>query len=678
MKGSRVVFSWLLISIFIPCHAQEIPGPDSVLLKTIPGVVVTANRHNTLLLHSPETIRVIDRESMLNLRFRTAPEALMGSAGAFLQKTNHGGGSPILRGLTGNQTLLLIDGIRMSNSTSRYGPNQYFNTIDLFNLEKIEYLSGSGSVQYGSDAMGGVIHAFTQDPEFSNKAAWGAGILSRAGTHGMEKSLRGSIQFGNKKVALQAGTSWRSFGDLVGGDQTGRQTPSSYKEFDIDFKGRIQLSSTSRLTLAYQRVYQEDVWVYHKVVLENYAINKMDPQKRGLFYSRLHQHIGKGVMESMVLTVSMQESEEGRSLRKSGSDILRTDNDQVRTYAATAEWITTFQRFWKANTGIECYHDGVSSNRSDENLVTKEVLQKRGLYPDGSQMTSLSAYSLHTFDTGKWRATANMRFNQFIIKVPDGMSGLIRLQPSAWVGSLGLMRKLDESSGLFISLNSGFRAPNIDDLGSLGIVDFRYETPNFDLRPEQSLQYQAGYKYHGTRMKGEIFFYRNELFDLIVRNRVEGDSLEGYPVFIKSNTERAYIQGFETSLEFALNDAWHISGNAAYTFGHNISRDEPMRRIPPLFGQLTLEYVCSRFRLNLEWQAAGKQDRLASGDLDDNRIPFGGTPGWNIFNIRVGTAFRFLQADLSLLNLLNRDYRYHGSGVNATGRSAFLTLNIQV
>jgi len=78
--------------------------------------------------------------------------------------------------------------------------------------------------------------------------------------------------------------------------------------------------------------------------------------------------------------------------------------------------------------------------------------------------------------------------------------------------------------------------------------------------------------------------------------------------------------------------------------------------------------------MNLEWQAAGRQYRLAAGDIDDNRIPDGGTPGWNVFNINTGYSWRFIKIDVSLLNLLNQDYRYHGSGVNGYGRSGFLSL----
>jgi outer membrane cobalamin receptor len=199
-----------------------------------------------------------------------------------------------------------------------------------------------------------------------------------------------------------------------------------------------------------------------------------------------------------------------------------------------------------------------------------------------------------------------------------------------------------------------------------------------DLEPEQSFQYQVGYKQKYSRLSGEIFLYRNELYNLIVRNKVPDEIIDGYPVYIKENAERAYIEGIETAWDFELNKSWLISAGMTYTYGQNITKDEPVRRIPPLFGRVATEFRTGNLWLNLEWQAAGSQERLAAGDKDDNRIPSGGTPGWNIFNINSAYTIGVFKIDLSLVNIFNTDYRYHGSGVNGYGRSAFLTLMVSL
>ena len=293
-------------------------------------------------------------------------------------------------------------------------------------------------------------------------------------------------------------------------------------------------------------------------------------------------------------------------------------------------------------------------------------------------MTSIAAFSMHTLSMEQWDITAGVRFNSFINKVTDSALGTTKLTPSALVGNLAVQRKLTGSSNVFASIYTGFRAPNINDLGSLGIVDFRYETPNFDLKPEHSLQYQLGYKFRNRALKAEVFLYRNELYNLIVRNRIEGDSIESYPVYQKKNVERGFVQGAEMGLDLSLNPNWNLSGNMTYTYGQNKTGDEPARRIPPLFGRLATSYHIKNWNLNADWLLAGKQDRLASGDIDDNRIPLGGTPGWNVLNIHGSYSISYITIAVGLQNIFNEDYRYHGSGINGYGRSGVLSVSVSL
>lgn len=671
----------LLTFLFVPglVSAQNQPESsiqDSLKPHAINEVVITARRFNSVVLNTPEAVRAIDNKAIGEYQLRTSPEALALTPGVFVQKTNHGGGSPFIRGLTGNQTLLLFDGIRISNSTMRYGPNQYFNTIDPFSAGRIEVLRGSGSVQYGSDAIGGTVQAFSHETDFTEKADWGGAVLGRISTHEMEQTLHSNISFGNRLVAARAGLSLRKFGDIVGGDTTGRQTPSGYDEADHDFKASVLLSPGTSLTMLYQNVRQTNIPVYHKVVLENYAVNETDPQSRRLAYARLNTDIDAGILKSGIITASYQQTREGRWGRKNSSDILRREYDKVRTFGLSAEALVSNDDLWSGNIGVELYSDLVNSTRSDIDLATSSAVEKRGLYPDGSTMNSLALFTVHSFDLPRWNVTAGARFNSYVINVDDQELGMTKLTPSALVGNLAFMRKLNSGSGLFISLNTGFRAPNIDDLGTLGIVDFRYETPNFDLKPESSFQYQFGYKYSKNGLRGEVYLYRNELYNLITRIRVEEQEIEGYPLYTKENSERAYIQGFETAWDYSPKSWLTLSGSLTYTYGQNITKDEPVRRIPPLFGRLAAEYRPDNWHAGAEWLAAASQKRLARGDIDDNRIPDGGTPGWNIFNLNGGYTWNFLSADLSFRNILNKDYRYHGSGINGYGRSIFLTVQV--
>ena len=668
-----------IISYSITANGNGITAKqDTIRAYTIDEVVITANRKSSFQNETPEAIRIVDRAHAEKYQMRSAPEALQLTPAVFVQKTNHGGGSPIIRGLTGNQTLLLVDGIRLSNATYRYGPNQYLNTIDIFGVEKIEVLRGSGSVQYGSDALGGTIQVFNNDLFFSEQPKWSGSLLTRIATHNMEQSLHADVTYSIGKAAFKAGVTGRNFGDIIGGDSTGKQSPTGYQELDFDLRGKIKLSQSAELTVVFQNVHQYDVPVYHKVQLENYSIYIMDPQIRKLGYIKLNKQLNAGILKSAKFTAALQKTKEGRSSQKNGSDILRYENDEVRSLSFQAEAVTEGGKIWSASSGFEIYNDLVHSSRTDSNTQSGSVSEGRGLYPDGSTMTGIAAYSLHSFDLPGWIFTAGARYNTFIINVEDENIGTARLKPSALVGNLAVLRKLTAGSNLFISAGTGFRAPNIDDLGTLGIVDFRYEIPNYDLQPENSFQYQAGYKYHGSRLSGEIYLFRNELYNLIVRTVVPGDTIEGYPVYRKENIEHAYIEGVETNIGLELCKSLQVNGSLTYTYGQNVTKNEPMRRIPPLFCRLSLDYSDEMWWGSIVWLAATKQDRLATGDISDNRIPAGGTPGWNIFNVNAGYIMKHIKVDFSLENIFNKDYRYHGSGINGYGRLAILSLILNI
>lgn len=182
-------------------------------------LIVSASRKETSSADLPYATEVINDPSRSFQMPRSTPEALTIVAGVFVQKTNHGGGSPFIRGLTGNQTLILVDGIRLNNSTFRYGPNQYLNTIDPFTIHKMEVLKGSGSVQYGSDTLGGVVQVLTKEPRFADIKGLSGNVTLKYWNGDMEKNGRGELMYSAPKMALLAGISIKDFGDLKGGDK---------------------------------------------------------------------------------------------------------------------------------------------------------------------------------------------------------------------------------------------------------------------------------------------------------------------------------------------------------------------------------------------------------------------------------------------------------------------------
>lgn len=647
---------------------------DSVSL--LEEVVITASRKASPIIASPFSVSLLKRQQISELQYRSTPEALMAVPGVFVQKTNHGGGSAFIRGLTGNQALILVDGIRLNNSTFRYGPNQYLNTTDPFIIEQIEVVKGSGSVQYGSDAMGGVIQLLTLDPLFSSQPRVKGSVTARYRSEDMEKTTRGQVVYSTPKFVAIGGMSIKDFGSLIGGDTTGRQHPSGYDETDADLKLKWKVTERVDLIAAHQFVKQNDVPVYHKVLLENFSLNEMELQQRNLSYLKFNLSGANPLLRKLSLTGSFQQSAEIRNSQKKGSTSLRTEDDRIATWNGSADILSEFTEHWTANTGFEHYHDKIDSYKSDLNTLSQTAVRSRGLYPDNSTYANTSLYSLHHLQVKQFNMEAGLRYNWIKASIPDQTLGLVHIKPAAMVINAGLNYGFSEKHRAYLSFSSGYRAPNIDDMGTLGIVDFRYELPSFDLKPERSYNTEIGYKLHSGKINGTFAVFHNKLTNLITRVKSEGEVLDGYSVYRKENIESAYIRGGEASVQWQPSGRLSVNSFAAYTFGKNKTKLEPLRRMPPLNGNTSVKYALKQYYMIGEFAWASAQTRLAQGDKDDNRIPRGGTPGWKVFNVFAGNQYKMLQFRLSLQNLLNEDYRTHGSGINGVGRSVLMEMSL--
>jgi len=650
---------------------------DTTEIISIQEVIVTSQRTPQESINIPYSVSYINRKSLDDFSPRTTPEALMNMNGLFVQKTNHGGGSPFIRGLTGNQTLILIDGIRLNNSIYRYGPNQYMNTIDVFAIDRIEVAKGTGSVQYGTDAIGGALQIFTKSPVLTQqKPSFNGRLFGKYMSGDMEKTGRSELEYRSKKYGALIGATYRDFGDIIGGKATGRQSPSGYAEYAFDTKITASLRENIQLTVANQFNMQQHVPVYHKVVLENYLLNEFDPQQRMLTYARINVQSNENLFNQLRVIGSWQNNIEGRSSQKNGSSLMIRERDQVNTFGFTFDFNSKLSSVWTANSGVEIYHDQVGSARSETNTTgTDLAVNKRGLYPDDSKYGNYSIFTLHHLDFGKWIFDGGIRFNSFDINITDNTLGKIKISPEALVFNTALMYNINLEHHVYSTFSSGFRAPNIDDLGTLGIVDFRYEVPAYNLRPEKSQNYELGYKLNLRKFFGTAAIYYMNLNQLITRIKEEGRFIDGYQVYKKENTERAYIRGFEAAFNWKALTQLEINSGISYTYGQNMTKDEPLRRIPPLNGRLACTYKFRHLFSSAELIFASKQDRLAQGDISDNRIPQGGTPGWQVFNIYAGYQWASVKLNAGLQNVLNEDYRTHGSGINNVGRSAFISVD---
>jgi outer membrane cobalamin receptor len=649
------------------------PSYQSDTIPALKEVIVKTNRMNNNGRLIPFSYTILDSTTIARRNGRSVPELMDGLTGVFIQKTNHGGGSPFVRGLTGNQNLILIDGIRLNNAIFRYGPNQYLTLLDPVSIDRIEVIKGTGSVQYGSDAMGGVINVITKMPGFSPFPRWSSQLNFRMTDGGIENTVRSQINYSSQKFALMASAGFSDFGDLRGGDTTGYQRPSGYLQQSADIRAKWDVGQNWIFSAGVTGVRQKKVPLFHRYQLEKFQQNLSNPLERTLINAQLQKLFKGKKIQQLTFQISRQQLNELRIIQAGNSVNISNENDKVNNLSLQLETSWKLTHYWSMRTGLEFNHDKVFSNRNVRNTNTGIITARRGLYPNGSIFRHGAIYHLQRVQSGKLMLEGGLRYHWYDIELEETTLGKISLKPKALVFLVGGSYELSKGLVVFGNLSSGYRAPNIDDMGTLGIIDFRYEVPSYGLKPEKSLNKELGIRYQEKKWNLSMSIFHNDLNNLINRIKTT-DIIAGYNVYIKENSEHSFIKGIELDFRYQLSKQLSLNGMTTYLYGQNITRAEPVRRIPPFNSWITLHYEKGKWNLGINSEQAAAQRRLAQGDKDDNRIPVGGTPGFIVFHAYAGCQMKKLNYRFYLNNLTNADYRKHGSGINGMGRSVTLAL----
>ena len=646
-------------------------------------VVVTASRTEDDASGTPRAVSVIDRHALQKRAPRTTPEALADAPGVFLQKTNHGSGAPYVRGLIGNQVLVLIDGVRLNNGTYRYGPNQYLATIDPRLLDRLEVVRGPGSVMFGSDAIGGVVHLITRQPELSGDGLHASvDVEARVMSSDMEESGRVAASLRGRRAAITAGATLQSFGDLVAGGGRGAARPSGYGQVAADAQFLAQATPRQLISLTYQFDRQDDVPRWDQVAQRGYARYSFAPQERQLAYGRWRFFTGRDRLRTLAATVSFQRTRERRDVRRAGSATSTLEQDTVATIGASVEASGAFRPSVSWVMGGESYHDDVGSWRRDTDLTNGAMTARRGLYPDGATAGSAAAFGRATWTRGPWRVEGGARITASSVTASDATFRDVDVAQPSIVGETGLVYQVSPILQVVGNLAQSFRAPNIDDVSTLGRFDFGVEVPSPDLKPERGVTIDGGLRLGTSRAAIRVTAYRTNLHDLIdrVRSTFDGSSLwEGEQVYRKDNVGNAVVRGLESEGEWRVTRSVSVLAHATYTHGQNVTRNEPMRRIPPLNGLARVLWRPSDWWLDGTFRWATAQARLAAGDRDDHRIAPGGTPGWSTLDLSAGRPLGsrlILRGGVS--NIFDEAYRTHGSGIDGAGRAAWVVLSARL
>jgi hemoglobin/transferrin/lactoferrin receptor protein len=468
----------------------------------------------------------------------------------------------------------------------------------------------------------------------------------------------------------------------VAGGSLGTEAPSGYRETDVDTSALWAPSASTTLTAVFQNVHQSDVPRFDQVAQRGYAVYEFDPQARRLGYLQWRQRVPTSWLDTTQVTVSWQRSDEGRVRRKTGSAAETRESDTVSTAGVSADLYGRLTSWARWSAGIEAYHDAVRSRRRDTNLATGASVPLRGLYPDGATRLSVSAFALGHLAVGRAGIDLGARYTRDDVEADDPVFGPLHITPDAMVGSIAALYPFGGGLHAFVSIAQAFRAPNIDDLSTMGPFDFGIEVPSPGLAPERSISFEGGLKANTPRIAASFAAFRLQLRDLIDRRPAAFNGspvLEGQAVYERANVGQAFVRGVEADVEWRAAGGLSLLGFVATTYGQQVTGGVPMRRMPPVNGLAGARYLwAGGWWLEGTVRAARAQRRLAPGDLADYRIAPGGTPGWMVANLSAGTRVsdRLLLSG-GVANLFNEAYRVHGSGIDGPGRNAWLSARVE-
>ncbi len=703
MRVRHLVAASVCLGFFVQLAAvspAEEPPAKEPPAKRVQEVVVTASRMEEPQFDAPYSTAVVTEEKIRDESYRTATDALRDIPGIMLQKTSLGMGSPYIRGFTGYRVIHLIDGIRLTNSTFRSGPNQYWNTIDPLSISRIEVVKGPGSVLYGSGGVGGVLNAITKGPQdYGDGFHSGGRLYYRLASAERSETGRAEV-YGtwDRKLGLYLGGSLRDFGDLEGGRSVGTQRDTGYDEWDGDFKAEYFINPDTKLVLGHQSVRQDDVPRTHRTVygiawegLTRGTDLRYDlTQRRDLTYVQLHAQNLRTWVDAVHLSLSWQEQEETLRRIQAGNRFSK-EGFEVGTLGVSVQ-LESPSPIGKLVYGIDEYHDSVNSS-STTNPVAGPVADDANYHLTGVFLQDTIPLS-EEFDLTLGGRYEHARAAADKARSPTtGAAFKVRGEWNSFVGSARGVYHVDPAGhwNLFGGVSQGFRAPSLMDLTRFDVARTKeIEIPSPNLEPEHFLSYEIGAKAEYQDFTLQASYFYTVIEGLIVRQPT------GRLIGPKKDVEVTKINagsGFVHGVELAPSWRFHpqLTAFGGFTWMSGMVQDfptaapvkqwEPLSRLMPTTGQVGLRWDHPNKKLWAEMTGtfAGRQDRLCEDDVrDTSRIPPGGTPGYEVLSMRTG--YRVTKnADLTFAieNMTDEDYRIHGSGINEPGRNFIFSLEIR-
>lgn len=609
---------------------------------------------------------------------KLATDALASLPGVTLQQTTPGQGAAIVRGLKGSAVLHLVDGMRLSNAIFRSAPTPWFALVPTTSIERLEVVRGTPAALYGSEAVGGVVQSVSRLPQFDDETIGHARNVSVAfDTAERQRAVRASLDAGTRDLAGSVSAEYLQTGDrrIGGGARIG---PSGF---------------TARALRAVLRGTPAGgaTWLFDVHYLEQPQTPRVDelvpgfgqdePSSSEFDFSpnrRVFAHLGferawHGL--DWKIDAAWQRIDDDRVARDFGAAERRFEANRSDLYGVTvstagghggASWII----------GADVYYDEVRSARRAVDITTGATGDLAPRFPDGSTISQAGVFASHSWDIGtRHRLTLGARYTGVDIDLPDDPS----IRPDRLSGDIGWIVAAGDHLHFVVNAGSGFRAPNIADLGTLGNrPGNRFNIPNTGLGAERVVHGDVGLRFRNGRVSAELLLFALRYSDRIVSVATGATTPDGRDVVQSVNAAASDLHGVEAGASIGLSERLDARIVLNYVRGTQDvgGVEEPGDRIPPLNGRLEL-----RFDLDENWQletrliAARRQDRLSARDVDDVRIDPAGTAGWANLGARArwsgGAGWR---VDVGIDNVLDKRYRVHGSGIDGPGRNLTLAI----
>ncbi len=660
-------------------------------------IVVTASRLPEEAFDVPAVVHTVDADRVRDESYRTLPDALRDVPGVMVQKTGLAQGSPYLRGFTGYQNLLLIDGVRLNNSVFRSGPNQYGGTIDPLSILRMEIIQGPGSVMYGSDAVGGTVNVITRGPRGYGEGFQGGGRLSYR-LSSAERSQTGRVEaYGtwDHTFGLYMGGSVKHYGDLEGGHSVGTQYDTGYREWDGDLKAEYFVNPDTRVVFGHQSVRQYEAPRTHQTVW-GLTWEGLTPgtdlrrdlwQRRDLTYLQLHaEDIGSWV-DAVHAGLSWQQQNETER-RTRTRNRFETQDFEVGTLGSFLQ-LESRTPIGRLAYGVDFYHDTVNSSSSQSQI--------QGPVADDANYDLFGLYLQDTIPVcDRMDVTVGGRYDRASARagsVQDPVTGLRTRIADSWnsfVASGRALYRLDPADHwhVFAGASQAFRAPNLSDLTRFDTARTNeIETPAPGLDPERYLTYEAGVKSSYDAFDLQFAYFYTVVQDMIMRVPT-GALVRGLNEVTKRSEGDGFVQGVELAPAWRFARDWTAFGTLTWLDGEIdtyptaalVKDREPVDRLMPATTQVGLRWDESkrRFWTEAAFTWADRQDDLSTRDAaDTGRIPPNGTPGYATLALRAGwRVVEGVHLTFAVENVTNADYRIHGSGLNEPGRNFIFGLEM--